>query len=332
MADKNAIVKLAIDIYKNKVNTEFATNDKDEQMKVLRNALIEVNGGSEKLSYKSMRNNTQLFAIIEEILELNDVQGFENNDFFEQFVDYRNLSLGDENSFYTGDNSLFIVNTTAEGVGSTLRQRINKGKNETISTKLHTIEIMEELNRLLAGRIDIVEFIDKIRKSFFHERMDTIYQTFYNGLSGLPAVFQVTGTYAESNLQDLIAHVEASTGGTAIVVGTKKALGKVTTAVVSESAKERYNQTGFYGVVNGTPMMMVKQSHKVGTYDFAISDNDLWVVSTGTKPIKFVTEGDAIFEQGKATDNADLTVNILAGERYGVGIILNQLYGQYRIS
>jgi len=332
MSEKNVIIKLAVDMCKNKVNTEFASSDRDEQMNVLRGSLVEANGGSSKLSYKSMRNNMELFAIIETILELNDVQGFEENDFFEQFVDYRNIKLGDDNKFYVPDNTLFTVNTTAEGVGATIRQRINKGSNQSVDTSLHTIEAYEELNRLLSGRQDIVEFVDKMRRSFMNERMTSIYTTFYGGLSGLPAGFTVTGSYTEANLSDIIAHVEASTGESALVVGTKKALGKVTTAVVSDAAKERYNQIGYYGVVNGTPMMSIQQSHTTGTYDFAISDNDIWVVSAGTKPIKFVSEGDAIFEQGQTTDNADRTIGMFAGERWGVGIVLNQLYGQYRIS
>lgn len=332
MADKNAIIKLGVDIVKNQVNTEFASQNRAEQMEVLRKALVEANGGSDKLSYKSMRGNVELFEIIETILELNDIQGFEDNDFFEQFVEYKNVSLGDENVFYLEDNSLFTVNTTAEGVGNTLRQRINRGKHETIPTVLHTIEVYEELNRLLSGRINIVEFVDKIRKSFAHKRLDAIYSTFYDGISGLPAAFKKTGTYTEEDLMDIIAHVEASTGGDAIVVGTKRALSKVTSAVISENAKERYNQAGYYGVINGTPMLAVKQAHKVGSHEFAISDSDLWIVTSNDKPIKFVTEGDAIFEQGQATSNADRTVDILAGERYGIGIVLNQLYGQYRIS
>lgn len=332
MADKNAIIKLAVDICKNKVNTEFASGDRDEQMKVLNDALIEANGGSKKLNFKSMRNNNELFEIIETILELNDVQGFEDNPFFEQFVDYRNTALGDENSFYIPDNTLFTVSTTAEGIGSTIRQRINQGKNETIATSLRTISAYEELNRLLAGRIDIVEFVDKIRRTFADMRMNTIYTTFYNGISGLPAAFTTTGSYSETDLLDIIAHVEASTGGDGMIIGTKKALSKVTTAVVSDGAKERYNQLGFYGMFNGTPMMEIKQSHKTGTYDFVVSDSDLWIVTSNDKPIKFVTEGEAIFSQSTDFGNADLTVDMFAGERWGVGIVLNQLYGQFRIS
>ena len=159
MAERQSIVKLANDIYKGQVNTEFATANKEEQMATLRTALIEANGGSKKVDYKKMRRNTEIFEIIEEILETVDVQGFEGNDFFERFVDYRNLALGDKNDFYIPDNSLFTIDTTAEGISSTLRQRINKGKTESVATSLKTISAYEELNRLLAGRIDLVEFV-----------------------------------------------------------------------------------------------------------------------------------------------------------------------------
>lgn len=329
MADTNAIVKLAVDMVKGSVNTEFASTSKEEQMVVLREKLIEANGGSDKLNYKSMRNNTALFAIIEQILELTDVQGFEENPFFEQFVDYRNLALGDTNSFYIEDNTLFSVNVTAEGVGSTIRQRINKGTNQSITPVLYTVEAYEDINRLLSGRIDIVAFVEKIRKSFENKRMTAIYNAMATGLSGLPAVFKQSGSYTESVLIDLIQHVESSTGEQAIVIGTKKALSKVTSAIVSEMAKERYNQMGFYGVFNGTAMAMIPQSHVAGTFNFAIDDTMLWVVTSGSKPIKFVTEGQSIFEQGTVMKNADMTVDMFAGERWGVGAVFNSYIGQY---
>ena len=331
MADKSSVVKLGVDICKNQVNTEFASANRDEQNEVLRKALVEANNGSTKLNYKNMRRNVALFEIIEEILELTDIQGFEDNDFFERFVDYRNLALGDENSFYVPDNSLFAVNATAEGISRTLRQRINKGKSESIQTSLKTIEVYEDVNRLLSGRIDLVEFVEKIRRSFMHNRLNAIYETFLGGFSKLEAPFKVTGSYTEDKLLDLIAHVEASTGNTHIIVGTRKALSNVTSAIVSEKARERYNENGYFGIFNGTEMISIPQSHKVGNYDFAVSDVDLWVVTSDEKPVKFVTEGDAIFEQGDVLKNVDRTIDILAGERWGVGIIFDAIYGQYQI-
>lgn len=332
MAEKNVVVKLAVDICKGQVNTDFASQSKEEQSEVLRQELIKANGGSEKFDIKKARYNTQLFEIIEEILVLNDIQGFENNPFFERFVEYRNIADGDENSFHVPDNSLFMVNETADGIMGVNRQRINAGKNEKVQTALKTVKAYEELKRLLAGRIDIVQFVDKIRKSFDNEKMNLIYETFYNGLSGLPAAFTETGSFDEGKLSDIVAHVEASTGQTALIVGTKKALSKVDTAVVSEMAKERMNQLGHYGVFNGTDMLIIPQSHKVGTHEFAISDNDLWVVAGDSRPVKFVTEGEGYFDMGNPFNKADGTVEVFAGEDFGAALVLNQYHGQYRMS
>ena len=210
-----------------------------------------------------------------------------------------------------------------------MRQRINRGTSVTIPTTLKTIEAYEEVNRLLAGRIDIVEFVERIRESFAENRMNAIYTTFVESVEGLPSAFKQTGTFAEDKMNDIIEHVEASTGGDAIILGTKSALANVVSAVVSDTAKERYNQMGFYGVFNGTPMLRIRQAHKYGTYDFAISNNDIWVVSANTKPIKFVTEGDAIFETGDIMRNADRTIDIFAGERWESELYLINFGGQY---
>ena len=332
MAEIKNIVKLANDIYKGQVNTEFASKNKDEQMNVLREALIEANGGSKTISYRQIRKNVELFEIIEEILDTVDIQGFEGNPFFERFVDYRNLALGDENSFYAPDNSLFTVDTTAEGISSTLRQRINKGQSTTIATSLKTIETYEDVNRLLAGRIDLIEFVEKIRKSFENEKMTSIYTAFVAGVSKLPATFKTTGSYAEATLIDFVAHVEASTGETAVIVGTQKALGKITQAVVSEDAKSRHNDLGYYGSFNGTDMIRIKQSHTQGTYDFAITDSVIWVMAGDNKPVKYVTEGESIFEVGDIMKNVDRTIDIFAGERYGTGTVISKNYAQYTLS
>lgn len=331
MANRHEIVNLAVDICLDKIKSEYTTADKEKDMQVLYDALVEANGGKKELTYKTLRGNLELFEIIEEILVLTDVQGFEGNPFFEQFVEYRNLALGDKNSFYIPDESLFLVNETAEGILSVNRQKINVGKTEVVSTKLWTIKAYEDLNMLLAGRINIVEFVARIQKSFMHQKLEKIYTVFYEGITGLPSAFTESGSFDEGNLDNIIDHVEASTGQTAIIVGTRQALGNIVGAVVSDQAKERYNQMGYYGVYKGTAMMMIPQSHKVGTHDFAISNKDLWIITSDTKPIKFVTEGDAIFETAPATNNEDLTVDLFAGERYGVGVLLNSYYGQYRL-
>ena len=58
MEERNVIVQLASDIFKGKVNKNFTNGeDKDEQMEVLRAALVEANGGSTKINYRKLKRN-----------------------------------------------------------------------------------------------------------------------------------------------------------------------------------------------------------------------------------------------------------------------------------
>jgi hypothetical protein len=330
MADMN-LVKLAVDAYKGKIAGNFS---KDDSMEVLRNALIELNGGSTKLDYKKIRNGEAngLFAIVEEILQRTIVEGIQDDNFFEQFVDYRNASLGDERDFYIEDNSLFVVSDTAEGTQAVRRQRLNAGSTTSVSTSLKTVKIYEELNRILSGRVDFNSMIDKVGQSFKRKIAIDIYNAFVGAFSALPSTFAVSGTFSEQNLVDLIQHVEAATGQEAMIVGTKNALRKVTSAVISENSKQTYNEMGFYGIFNGTKMMNIKQAHTPGTYNFMITDNDLYVVPTGVKPVKFVTEGDSIIIPSNPIENMDLTQDYLYGDRYGLAVVLSTLFGIYRLS
>jgi hypothetical protein len=303
-------------------------------MKVLREALIEMNGGSTKLDYKKIRDGkcVGLFAIMEEILNKTVIEGLPEDNFFKQFVDYRNLALGDQNSFYTPDESLLLVSDMSEGNVNIRRQRLNVGETFSITTGLKGIAIYEELNRILAGRVDMNAMIDKVGESFKKKINDEIYTNFTGAFSKLPATFAVNGVYSEDNLLALIDHVEAATGQSATIVGTRSGLRKVTTAVVSEDAKKLMNEQGFYGSFNGTPMMALKNVHITNTYNFMLSDNDLYVVPSGIKPIKFVTEGESTILQGDAMKNADLTVDYLFADRYGMSVIIATLFGIYRIA
>jgi hypothetical protein len=330
MAYEN-IVKLASDMYFGRVDTKFAAADMQKNSEVLRQELIDVNGGKTTVSYKDLRDNKAIFQIIELILEATVLSGFKDNPFFEQFVDFRNVKLGDINSFYIPDNSLFTVADTAEGIFGVKRQRVNKGQNVSIPTQLKTIQVYEEANRLLSGRIDIVEFLDKMEKSFMNRRGQDIYNTFVNGIGTLNAAFIANGAFVENTLLNICENVEAATGNTPIIVGTRTALRSVTTAVLSEKMRESHNELGYYGSFNGINMMRIPQIHAQGTYNFLISNRDLFIVTSQTKPVKFVTEGDAILESKSMFDNADLTVDIFAGERNGCALVMDQVWGQYRL-
>ena len=259
-------------------------------------------------------------------------EGLKGDEFFMNMVEDRNLSLGDTNKFHIERECLFAVADIAEGTQGVRRQRIEAGQDITINTQLRAIKIYEELNRVLAGRIDFNKFVDLVGKSFTKQELDATYDAFVGMFKKLKTPYTETGSFDEDKLLELIDHIEASTGETAVVVGTRKALRKIKTAVVSDSAKEEMYAMGHFGRFNGTELVAVKQRHKSGTDDFILDDNVPYVFAGDTKPIKRVTEGDVTMLMGTPMNNADMSQEFLMMKRTGIAVIFDRDFGVYNLS
>ena len=332
MADMKDIVKLAVDNYRGKVQ-KYSAGEANE---VLRQALIEANGGSTTLNYKAIRDGkcNGLFALIEEILDATVIEGLQESDFFNNFVEFRNVALGDAPVFVTKDSNLFVVAEAADGTQGIRRQRL-AGENEyRIPTTFKAVRIYEELNRVLAGRVDFNEMINKVAESFQKKILDDIYAVWSNVSAtdlGGATYYSAAGSYNEDTLLDMIAHVEAAAGGKqAMLIGTKKALRTLAPSVdgnsqnlQSETSKSDIYNMGFYGKFYGTPVFAIPNRHKVGTTTFVLPDDVITIVAGDMKPIKFVYEGDPLVIMGDPLQNADLTQEYMFGEKYGVGIVLD---------
>lgn len=332
MADTMDIVKLAVDTYKGNIAGNFSM---DESMDTLRNALVAANNGSDRLDYRAIRDGEckGLFRIIEEIVSKTVIEGLQGNEFFMNLVEYKNLKLGDKNSFYVPDDSLFFVADTARGTQGVRRQRLNGGTTFDIKTSFKTVKFYEELDRVLAGRISLNDFIDVLNRSFTKKNLDDIYAAFTGitktaGSKYLPTA----GTYSEAALLEMIDHIEAANGQKATIMGTRQALRKLTTAVQSTLAEDDMYNLGYYGKFNGTPMVCLNQIHKTGTDDFLLPNNEIYVFAGPTKPIKYVTEGQDTIIMNTQYANQDLTQDYLYGSQYGVGVIISEKFGIYTMS
>lgn len=324
MAEMNDIVKLAVDAYNGRVEKYSVGQSQD----ALRAALVEANGGSTKLDYKAIRDGkcTGLFTLIEEILSRTVVEGLQGDEFFNAFVDFRNVAEGDQNVFEVEDSNLFVVDDTADGTQAVRRQRLSGTSEVAIPTSMKTVRIYEELNRVLSGRVDFNKFIDKVAESFRQKMLNDIYTLWGNASAadfGGVAYFPAAGTYSEDDLLDVISHVEAAAGGkTATIVGTKKALRALKESIQSDGAKDELHNLGYYGKFFGTPVVAIPQRHKVGSTNFVFEDDVLTIIAGDDKPIKFVYEGNPLVIMGTPTNNADLTQEYFYGEKYGLGIVL----------
>ena len=326
--EKLQVVKLATDMIANRVPANFADTSKNSD--ALIDALIEANGGSSEISFKNFNRGNACFEIIEEIIPLIVHEGLNGNEFFMNLVDYRNIALGDDIDFWTEDKTELIVSDAAYGVTGIRRQRLGNKEKYNIDTRLKVVKVYEELKRLLAKRIDFNEFIKKVADAFLKDRYNEIY-TAFDGISattrGLNSTYVQSGTYSEDALLTQIQHVEAANEAVATIIGTKTALRKIATAVVSDEAKSDMYNMGFYGKFNGTNMIWVPQRHKVGTDEFLLNDNKIYIIAGDEKPIKYVTKGEGIMSVNDPLQSADFTMNYLYAEEAGVGVAFSNKIG-----
>lgn len=330
--DKTNLVKLALDVMN---NTVPGTYTKEQSVDALRQAFIDANGGSNKIDLKSFRRNPELFEIIEAIIPAIVTKGFHGDEFFMNLVDYRNVALGDDIDFWAEDNSLFIVSDAAHGTQGIRRQRLDVGSKVDVTTTLKVIKVYEELNRLLAGRVDFNGFVERVGKSMASEVYAAIY-TALTGISasttGLNSNYVKSGTFNESTLVTLIDHIEADTGMTARIVGARSALRKVTSATVADEAKSDMYNAGYFGKFNGTEMIVAKQRHAVGGDTFLLDASKIWVIASNDKPIKVLDKGEGLMVDGDPFAKADLTKEYLYGQEIGTAVICAQKLGVYAIS
>ena len=333
MADKN-LIKLAVDAYKGHVAGNYSV---DDSMEVLRQALIEANGGSTTLDYRAIRDGkcNGVFALVEEIINKTVMEGLPESCPLFNFVEWRNMKEGDTNVFEIRDNGVFIVSDIAQGTQGLRRQRIAGGEEFTVKTQLKGIKIYEELRRILAGRVDFNQLIDMVSEAFQKKISNDVYEATVAAFDGLVAPYSngTAGSFDENKLTEIIDHVEAATGKKAVILGSKQAVRKITgvKGADSNSAKEDLYAMGYFGKFYTTPIMVMQNGHKEGTTNFILK-NDLYIVAGDEKFIKGATEGETLIINGDPMNNADLSQEYMVAMAYGLKAVLASEMGIYKLS
>lgn len=327
--EKNEILAVAIDAIKGKSDGKFSASQTSDE---LRNAFIELNGGSTKISPKTFYRGSELFDLVEELIPVVIEEGIkaDDNPLFQNIVEYRNLKDGDSAQFDVQGEANFVVATVAPGDQGIRRQRIAAGNSITLKPEVKAIRVYEELGRLLAGRIDFNQYVEGVANAFKAYVANAAFAAI-NGMSaataGLSSTYVLTGTPTEAQIVAMIEHVEAATGKKATIYGTKGALRKLAPTVSGELYKDDMYKLGYYGMYNGTPCVRMNQAHVPGTETFALSEDKIWVLAGDSKPVKVVRAGEGLLIEKDATQNADLTQEYFYAEALACGVIVSEKIG-----
>jgi hypothetical protein len=303
---------------------------------VIRKAFFDMLGPDKQVARQFRRHKVEIFEIIEEVLEQTITDGLIGNPFFDQFVEYRDLNLGDTNEFYVEDRSVLTVARHSGNHWDIRRQKLNIGDAFTVQTEAFAAAIYTDFKRFLAGRIDWDAFIIKVGQAFANQLNSRIYTEFMATMTYLPAEFKSTGTYADATLLGIAEHVQAANLGSEIIIaGTRTALAKLNadTAFLSDNMKNEMNKNGIVGFWKGYKLLSIPQNHVANTFNFQIANDRLMVLPSNVKPIKVVKEGTPLIKEvSDGLTNRDMSMEYNFISQYGVACVFNTLYGQYQYS
>ena len=335
----NEIAKLIIDNYNNDLPTQFSAKTKAERDEMIRQEMLDVLGMTkfDAMSFrKAMRNpvtNVKVFEIIENVISEGIIKGTYKNAFFDQFVETKTIDAGDINEFYVEPRHQLVA---AEFSGSHFdlkRQRIDVGQSFSVEMRDFGIKVYEYLERVLASRCDFVTLVNLLQEAVDRKLREISYTTFEALLNRLPEQWTVSGSFDEAEILEVCAHIEADAGEVTLV-GTKIALNKLQGKVAlpaSDAMKNERNEKGYVSLWNGYRCIELEQVHKQGTFDFLMSNDEIYLIAGDTKPVKMaVTSG--LINETSGYQNHDMSMEYTYTFQAGVSVVLDKAIGKITLA
>ena len=345
-----AFNKLMFDVANNSLEDGITMKEASDKIVSIFMQAIGVDEKSTKAEIrKAIRRNQQvLFDLIEEIVPNLLRTGWQDNPFFNEFVEIRNIDIGDKAMFYTEDETLLTVSKVSGNHWDIDRQRLGKGASFTVETSWYGIAVYSEYERLLTGAEDFATFVRKLYEAVDRFVNESIYQAMISAAAQLPGGATGSGQWVKTGaltetekavFMQLIEDVQMATGMDVVIMGTKAALSRLEGMQdidwVSEDMRVQRNTTGRIGYFEGIRLVEIKQGFRLNTTtEYLVDDKQLLIMPVGdNKFIKVINEGQPEMRQvNDNTANQDMTYDYRYMFKMGVGVQIGLLFGVYNIA
>ncbi len=301
------------------------------------------------------KGDVELFSVLEEEIDIAVDKGWHESEFFDRFVENRNIKLGDRNEFWTNDKVTLVASKVAGHHHDTTLRRLGSGKRYQVEVSTYRTAVGADLESYLLGRIDWSEFVNKCAQAFIIAAKNEIFAQTFGAKAGeaLPEAFKGNGKL-DANSKKLfdqkIQYVSMVNGNCDVVlVGTKLALKELNNIAVNSvewlpnSAKEDVYKTGRIGSYENTTMIEVPQridpteKFDGATLKTMIPDDTILILPVvEDKFCKLVDEGeteiDQITEGGEASGRYDDTIKYEVTRRFGVLTQLARYHGLWKLA
>ena len=345
-----AFNKLMQDVANNSLEDGISMKEANEKIVSMFNQILGLDEKSSKADVrKAIRRNQQvLFDLIEEVVPNLIRTGWQDNPFFNEYVETRNLDIGDKAVFYTEDETILSVSKVSGNHWDIDRQRLGKGASFSVETSWYGIGVYSEYERLLTGAEDFATFVTKLYEAVDKFVNESVYQAMISAAEQLPGGATGSGQWVKTGdltaatkevFVQLIEEVQMATGMDVVIMGTKTALSKLEGIQdinwVSEDMKVQRNTTGRIGYWEGIRLVEIKQGFRLNdTQNRLVDDKQLLIMPVGdNKFIKVINEGNPEMRQvNDNTTNLDMTYDYRYMFKMGVGVQIGLLFGVYNIA
>ena len=334
--------KLMLDYSHDMLDGISAREANDKIVEIFRNII-----GCDEKSTKAeirrgiRRNQNLIFDLIEVVIDDALISGWQENPFFKEFVEVRNLAMHDKNEFYVPDDSVLSVMKVSGNHHDLLRQRLGAGKTFSVETSWYGIKVYAEFERLLTGLEDFSTLVSKITEAFDRYVNQALYETLIGIGTTLGSQWYKASAINDTTketLRTLVMDVSMATGSEVVIMGTYAALSKVydltNVSWASGDMKNEKYTTGRFGYWEGIRLVELKQGFKLNdTTQYLIANDVLFIMPVGIEPmIKLVYEGDTqTYQVQDAGTHMDMTYDYEVQTKMGIGVITNQKFGYWKI-
>lgn len=296
------------------------------------------------------RHKSEIFEVVEDSIEDMLTSGWTDNEFFHDFVEIKNIALGDANEFETEDKTVLTVGKLSGNHWDIDRQRLGIGETFRVPTSWVGLGVYEEFERVMTGRADWTRLVNAIYEALDAYVNALVYQAVISaGSQVLPGSSQFYKTAAldaaaHDTFVSMIEDVQAANrGAEVIIMGTKTALSKLKNlADVNWIAKEDrtdHRNLGHVGIFEGTrvveiPQVFAKNDTTSKLVKNSLGQDVLLIMPVAdNKFVKLVYEGDArIKEVTDNTVNQDMTYEVKYMTKLGVATIIGRYFGTWNIT
>lgn len=299
---------------------------------------IDENSTRQEIRKAVRRNQVQIYDLIEESIQDLLISGWNENPFFRDYVDVRNIALGDKNEFYMEDDSILTVSRLSGNHHDIDRQRYGRGKTASISTGWYGLKIYAEFERILTGAEDWAAFVTKVYQAFDRHVNELLYKAFISAGNDLGTQWRRTGNVVDTVLRTLVEEIQMATGYEVVIMGTRAALANVTklTGVewASDDMKNEKYHTGRLGYWEGIRLVEFPQGFKLNdTTERLVDESLLFVMPVAdNRFIKLVNEGESqIMQVNDSTGHLDMTYSYEYMQKLGVAVQTNLKWGIWDI-